>query len=403
METEMTQIKQQKPQLSNRTTNTPLRLSSEIVMDSSSSDTVRNNIWMREMEKQFETKPNLLLEKAGKTSCCVFRIPPTTLQIEQKPFHPLIASIGPYHHGLDRYQLIEQHKMRFVRSLLIRTNLLWKNLELCSQFILTSEDTIREFYSEDTSRFASREFVEMIIRDGCFIIELILQALNLVPRNSDDPIFSMDWIIPSLMQDFIKLENQIPFFVLEKLYKIAVPEGTEGQGLANLVLKFYSSFPRGSPASSPRSLTRTFDINHILDLVRESFRPLNGAEQSNSPPQVIQTVNKLDQGGIKFELRRRLGISFLEMKFQDGALKIPELKLDSFMICLILNCVAFEQCYGHTEKFMTNYVVFMDCLIGYPSDVGLLCNHKIIKNCYYDLDEDIAAFLGELGEMSDWN
>jgi hypothetical protein len=63
----------------------------------------------------------------------------------------------------------------------------------------------------------------MMVVDGCFVIELVWELLNLPTRDPDDPIFKMDWILHYVMRDLLKLENQIPYFVLEKLFEISVP------------------------------------------------------------------------------------------------------------------------------------------------------------------------------------
>ncbi|KAK3220980.1 hypothetical protein Dsin_014950 [Dipteronia sinensis] len=65
--------------------------------------------------------------------------------------------------------------------------------------------------------------------------------------------------------------------------------------------------------------------------------------------------------------------------------------MDDFITCFILNCVAFEQCYGHCEKFVTDYTTFMGCLVNNPKDAGFLSDHKIIEN-YYGTDEEVTRF-----------
>lgn len=347
----------------------------------------------REIQTKFNDEPQLLLEKSGRSECSIFRVPPSLDEIDTKAYRPRIVSIGPYHHGIDHLTMIEEHKIRFVFSLLNRNNNLSDNLHPCFQSLFASEEKLRLCFSENTARFKTREFIEMMIRDGCFILELILQALEIVPRNPDYPIFSMDWILPTLVQDFLKLENQIPFSVLQKLYEIALPEANEI--LQNLILKFFRIYLK----LPGRRFSKKIKTNHVLDLVRDSLQPYKTEQETNDDithPREIQPVNKLNEAGIKFQARRRNGIGFLDIKFSNGALKIPELRMDSFVICLILNSVAFEQCYGHTEKFMTNYVVFMNCLMHKPDDARFLSDCKIVGNCY-GTDEDVAGFFGRVG------
>ncbi|KAK3192939.1 hypothetical protein Dsin_024249 [Dipteronia sinensis] len=362
---------------------------------SASSDLDKN--WLRDKQSKMEKKPTLLGEKAGKSSCCIFRVPRSLVEINQKAYHPLIISIGPYHHDFEHLTMIEEHKWRFLRSLFGRTNNLWENLGLCYQAVASLEADIRGCYSE-TIGFESSELVEMMVVDGCFVIELVCELLDPKLQDPNDPIFKMDWILPFVMRDLLKLENQIPYFVLEKLFEISVPN--PGDTLQNLILKFFS-FSLEKPGSV-RTNVREFEGKHLLDLVRKSFRPQSSRsqsslEKSNKHPQFIQPAKKLDRVGIKFETRKRPNIFFLDVEFSNGVLRIPPLRMDDFITCFILNCVAFEQCYGHCEKFVTDYATFMGCLINNPNDAGFLSDHKIIEN-YYGTDEQVTRFFDKVGK-----
>lgn len=238
----------------------------------------------------------------------------------------------------------------------------------------------------------------MMVVDGCFIIHLVYESVNRQgPNDSDDPIFKMDWILPSIMRDLLKLENQIPFLVLEKLFEISVPDSR--YTLPILILKFFS-FSLNGPCR-----VESNEKMHLLDLVRESYRPYEARGEQRTQihrrqyPQFIQPANKLNRAGIKFETRKRSESSFLDVKFSNGVLKIPPLRMDDFITCFILNCVAFEQCYGHghCEKFVTDYATFMGCLINNPSDAGFLSDHKIIEN-YYGTDVEVTSFFDKVGK-----
>ncbi|KAK2664957.1 hypothetical protein Ddye_003531 [Dipteronia dyeriana] len=355
------------------------------------------NNWLQEMKSKFEKKPTLLGEKAGKRSCCIFRVPRSLVEINQKAYYPLIVSIGPYHHGSKHLTMIEEHKRRFLRSIFDRTGDPWVNLGLCFQTVESLEAEIRESYSE-TSRLESKELVEMMVVDGCFIIELVYQSLNLASKDPDDPIFKMEWILPFVMRDLLKLENQIPYSVLETLFKILVPNPR--YTLQNLILEFFS-FSLEKPGSK-RTRDRKFEGKHLLDLVRVSFRPQSlrsqsPPAQSTKHPRFIQPANRLDRAGIKFKTSESPDVCFLDVKFSNGVLRIPPLRMDDFITCFILNCVAFEQCYGHCEKFVTDYATFMGCLINNHNDAGFLSDHKIIEN-YYGTDEEVTQFFDKVGK-----
>ncbi|KAB1224356.1 hypothetical protein CJ030_MR2G007771 [Morella rubra] len=50
--------------------------------------------------------------------------------------------------------------------------------------------------------------------------ELFRMYANKNSRNDSDPIFQMSWMLPGLKRDLLLLENQLPFFVLTKLFEM---------------------------------------------------------------------------------------------------------------------------------------------------------------------------------------
>lgn len=62
------------------------------------------------------------------------------------------------------------------------------------------------------------EFVKMMVLDGCFIIQLLLQLKSGLVR--DDPIYSDRWTLPRVGYDMFLLENQLTFFMLERVWEL---------------------------------------------------------------------------------------------------------------------------------------------------------------------------------------
>lgn len=352
--------------------------------------------WLGQLQRKIDRKPTLLSETAGNNSCCIFRVPQSLVEINEKAYKPRIVSIGPYHHGQAHLMMIEEHKWRFLRHLLSRKEDPSETLSLCFRAVANLETNIRECYSE-TNEFRSHDFVEMMVLDGCFIIELFCKFTGLVDKDPNDPIFKMNWIIPFLMRDLLKLENQIPFRVLQSLFDILVLNSRIS--LACLTLKFFS-YMLERPASVLNKAI-TFDGKHLLDLVRLSFRPSANQERRRDQRRdtflrFIQPAEKLHRAGIKFKTRNNKD-SFLDIKFTNGVLRVPPLPMDDFISSFFLNCVAFEQCYGHCPKHITDYATFLGCLIHTPTDAAFLCDHKIIENCF-GTDEEVACFFTNVGK-----
>ncbi|KAJ6937301.1 hypothetical protein NC652_011832 [Populus alba x Populus x berolinensis] len=102
------------------------------------------------------------------------------------------------------------------------------------------EEKIRDRYSE-TIECSRQEFLEMMVLDGCFIIELFCIVGGIVQGDIDDPIFKMTRMIFFIMRDLLKLENQIPFFVLETLFETSILSSRKQNvsSLTVLALKFF--------------------------------------------------------------------------------------------------------------------------------------------------------------------
>ncbi|KAI6685276.1 hypothetical protein NL676_031189 [Syzygium grande] len=312
--------------------------------------------------------PRLLNSSAGRDSCCIFRVSQSLSEINEKAYQPHIVSIGPFHHGKPKYQMIQEHKRRFLSNLLSQSE---------------NRRVVLKDLFEATLEFNGQDLIWMMVLDGCFIIELLCKVGRMVPADPNDPLVTMAWILPSLMRDLLRLENQIPYFVLQKLFDLSVGSGNKGPSLAKLALGFFNYMvQRPVPA-----LAKYYDKEgkHLLDLFRMSYIPKDHDCQEE----------KLDQAGVKF--RPRKTHSILDIKFKNGILEIPVLTIDDFWSSLFLNFVAFEQCYCHSTKHITTYATFMGCLINTPADAGFLGDHKIVEN-YFGTDKEVARFFNNVGK-----
>ncbi|KAF8397874.1 hypothetical protein HHK36_016799 [Tetracentron sinense] len=348
------------------------------------------------MEQKIKNKPRLLNKSAGSRSCCIFRVPQSLVEINDKAYQPQIVSIGPYHHGKEHLKMIEEHKWRFLGAALDRTKERGLGLDDYLKAVAKMEERARECYSE-TIGLSNHDFVEMMVLDGFFIIELFRIIGRLVPIELDDPIFNMSWVFPFLMRDLLRLENQLPLFILQCLFDLSkLPREENGPSLAKLTLGFFNY-----EVQRPDEVIEMYhdlEGKHLLDLFRSSFFPLSQEcpiTKANPSLQVIQCARKLRQAGIKFKMRETN--SFLDIKFRNGVLEIPSLTIDDFTSSFLLNFVAFEQCYKHCSKHITTYATFMGCLINNPSDVGFLGDHKIIEN-HFGTDEEVAHFFNNVGK-----
>ncbi|XP_027352324.1 UPF0481 protein At3g47200 [Abrus precatorius] len=351
------------------------------------------------MELKIAEDPKLLSKAAGKRSCCIFRVPQSLIEVNGKAYQPRIVSIGPYHRGQPRLNMIEEHKWRYLRSLLSRTQSKGLSLEDLLKAIAPLESQARESYSE-TIHLDSHDFIEMMVLDGCFIIELFRKVAKLVPFEPDDPIVNMAWILPFFYRDFLKLENQVPFIILHRLFQLSkLPEEKSTPTLSTLALEFFNnSLQRPDEVILTTNQTETKE-KHLLDLVRSSFIP---SHEETEPPKrvitpthVIHCVSKLRRAGIKITPGK--SDSFLHVTFRHGVIEMPTITVDDFMSSFLLNCVSFEQCYSGCSKHFTTYITLLDCLINTYRDVEYLCDRSIIEN-HFGTEGEVAHFVNNAGK-----
>ncbi|CAI0626290.1 unnamed protein product [Linum tenue] len=83
--------------------------------------------------------------------------------------------------------------------------------------------------------------------DGCFIIELFLKYSTKVLRRRNDPIFAVPGMLYELRCDLALLENQIPLFVLQRLFQVVpIPKQCANLSLAELAFRFFKNMIPGT-------------------------------------------------------------------------------------------------------------------------------------------------------------
>jgi len=349
----------------------------------------------------------LLLESAGKESCCIFRVPESFVALNPKAYKPKVVSIGPYHYGEKHLQMIQQHKPRLLQLFLDEAKKKDVEENVLVKAVVDLEDKIRKSYSEELK--TGHDLMFMMVLDGCFILMVFLIMSGNIEL-SEDPIFSIPWLLSSIQSDLLLLENQVPFFVLQTLYvgsKIGV-----SSDLNRIAFHFFKN-----PIDKEGSYWekhRNYKAKHLLDLIRETFLPNTSESDKASSPHVqvqlhegksgnvpsvdskavplILSAKRLRLQGIKFRLRRSKEDSILNVRLKKNKLQIPQLRFDGFISSFFLNCVAFEQFYTDSSNEITSYIVFMGCLLNNEEDVTFLRNDKLIIENHFGSNNEVSEF-----------
>ncbi|XP_065626907.1 UPF0481 protein At3g47200-like [Quercus suber] len=282
-------------------------------------------------------------------------------------YTPKVVSIGPFHQGNRRLQTMEKKKVRCLNSFLERVGL---NLEDLVSTIKQLEGRTRGYYGE-IIQLNSNDFVKMILLDVSFILEMFWKYAESAWSSDLSP-----WLHASLMKDFILLENQIPFFIIEELFDLAFPFLPNSPSLIVLTFKFFVEFNIQKFEPIPN-----MKIKHLTDLLRIFQQPPPPRPQRERKDELIKhlySATQLHEAGVKFKVSS--GNSLLELEFTNGVLEIPCIYLSGRTETVTRNIVAFEQCHFFEEEYITDYYFILDFLINTTRDVDLLCDKKNIVN-----------------------
>lgn len=263
------------------------------------------------------------------------------------------------------------------------------------------EQKTRACYSESFDDLSSVEFVEMMVVDGCFVVELLrLYHQRFNPQSPGvateyDPIFTNPWTLTALRRDLLLLENQLPFFVLEKLYELINKKNEidhqHAVPLEVLAVTFFDPLlPQHNAASK---LDTNKPKAHLLDVFRSTFlKSVSEKVLKKGKSEVESRLNpngsmrglvrhfasELQEAGMQF--KKRKGHDLLDIEFDHNTLRVPQLSIDDNTISLLLNFVAYEMSVQHPEPFFTNYLMFWDSLINSPRDIQIFRKHGIINH-----------------------
>ncbi|XP_030973293.1 putative UPF0481 protein At3g02645 isoform X1 [Quercus lobata] len=324
-------------------------------------------IEIRKMVERPEIEPS--------KQCRIYKVPNPLRKWNEEAYTPQVVSIGPFHHKNERLKAMEEHKERYFRSFLQRSK---KNLEDLVGVIRDMEESIRGCY-EETIVLNSDRFVKMILLDAIFILELFIRETSR-SQISDDPNV-VDPRSTAVRVDLLLIENQLPFFVIEKLHDLAIPSPSDYGGFRKLSFDYFEYLPMPFIQATP-----SVKIEHFTDLIRTFLLPpLEKLPERNERALThLYSATKLHEAGVKFEAVKSK--CYLDIKFEKGVLKIPSFDIETKTEVIARNIMALEQTRYIENAYYTDYFILLDFLINTTKDVDLLCDEKILKNILGDND-----------------
>ncbi|KAL8157930.1 UPF0481 protein At3g47200-like [Apium graveolens] len=332
---------------------------------------------LNEISQEHEDFVLSVREKMEKVSYshCICRIPDKLFNHKEDKYTiPALVSIGPLHHGEEKFTFMEGQKWYYMNTLLSRMPNMEASLDTCVRKLKGLEWRARKCYGEDVT-LESNKFIEVMLLDGLFIIELFLKLAVKSLRRRGDIIFSRHETFIRLRSDLILLENQIPFFILCELFILVPIPKLCSLSLTELALHFFRSMISGDVLILQKKFGQ--DFSHLLDLIHQSYLPTFPTVQHSEAETKLHSATKLKALGI--DIKKFKNDNLLNINFFDGVLQVPPLKFNDHTEILLRNFMAMEHCNQNCSKLVTSYVYFISYLMQSKEDARLLCRSHIFS------------------------
>jgi len=327
----------------------------------------RDTQLVNDITKMFENSEPPLSPK-----CCIYRVPHDLRRLNEEAYTPQFISIGPFHHRDKRLKTMEKLKVRYFKQFVKKATL---NVKKLVGIVRDKEGDVRRCYAESI-QLSSDDCVKLILVDASFIIVFFLICRLEEWRSDDDLIVFTPRMMTTIVKDMWLLENQLPFFVIKEIFNFAFESYSNFPSFAQLTFGFFTGYNTQKMSPNPN-----LEIMHFLDLLRTFFLP-----QSRRLPQrgndvgvkPLYNASQLHDAGVKF----KVGSSkcLFDLKFTNGVLEIPCLKLYNDTESLFGNLVALEQYRYLFDAYVTDYICVLDFLIDTVTDIDLLVGNRILVN-----------------------
>uniref|UniRef100_A0A0D9WHH6 Uncharacterized protein n=1 Tax=Leersia perrieri TaxID=77586 RepID=A0A0D9WHH6_9ORYZ len=370
----------------------------------------------------------------------IFRVAGPMRDRNRHLYEPQMVSIGPFHRGAARLRAMEEHKWRYLRDLLARNNDATTTLAAYARAARELEPAARRRYAEPV-HLTAREFAEMLLLDGCFVVEFFLKGED----RAADAMIDAAWAMQNVYSDLFLLENQIPFFVVERFYDIATGGLDCDYLVTNLLAKYLTI---DTPQDAATARPPDGEILHLLHLYYHWFLPpedrtndSGGGSGSGSSkeedeaweewlskpvhermPWQMPPATELQDAGVTIRAKRSHR-SLVDVTFahRGGALEIPAVESYGTSRATLANLVAYEQSRGRWEmQRVASYVLLMASLVHGRRDAeamqraGVLAAARgggggetaaafyahlcpppdAVNNCYGELYRDVREYSG---------
>lgn len=339
-----------------------------------------------------------VLEDYSSQHPCIHRVSNRVRATNPTAYDPTIVAIGPFHRDKADLKNMEHQKERYLEQILESRGELDRDPYL--QAIEPLEAEARECYSQPIGLGAD-EFVGMLLLDAAFIIGFLGEYDRVVCKNKkavNHAIFRFGHVMWDVLEDLVLLENQIPFFVLKKLFHLWRRD--EQETMIHLVSPLLSL--NRSELESLEDPDNNED--HLLGFVHclecMSFSP--DVVSRVCVMENIISATELKQAGVSFnKAEDGEEISWLDIDFKNNKIIVPTLEVSDTTESKLRNMMAYEHYLPRSaQKYVTDYVFFMSRLIHDAKDAQILRRYGIISN-WLGGDDAVYQLFNRMGTRAE--
>ncbi|XP_019235710.1 PREDICTED: UPF0481 protein At3g47200-like [Nicotiana attenuata] len=280
-------------------------------------------------------------------STTIFKVNVGLRESNPDAYTPKMISIGPYHNKKPQLGSMEKYKLLYLQRFLKRKTEI--DVKSCISEIEKLKDEALKCYDDNLDSDIVVKFSQMLLLDGCFIVEFIRERCGRKPREEDE-IINREWMMVQVCRDMLLLENQLPYFVLTMLHEM-----TKDPTEPNLIKMVNYTF---------------FDRSQIRIPKYWSLGALGEDSMDRT--------------------------TLFDIKFKDGLFEIPCFAVEDTLETFLRNMIAYEQHSSSLHlRYYTDYGWIMSQLIVSHKDVNLLRQNGIILN-EIGHDKQVATIFNKL-------
>ncbi|XP_037472416.1 uncharacterized protein LOC119348339 [Triticum dicoccoides] len=365
-----------------------------------------------------------VLDRRRPCSIIVGKVRDLTRNVDSSEYDPDHVDIGPYNYPRPQsrspHLAVEHDKLASLDLVLsaAKATRPTMTVEVYLKELACLEHHTRNCYANTFDDMSSEQFVRMLLLDGCYILS---RLVGLRAHHLDlDDVGTAEAGVSSanraealaVVRDvFYLAENQIPYFVLEKIGELTTLDGKERvlTDISNYSLDLMrrQKYAMAAPAMVPPEPMVPGNLLHLLHM------HLKPVALSVSPAVPVSTVDPVSVrrwssateynfAGVKFKARamseKGLIRCILDVKLDvgGGTLEVPCLDIDSETWRLLRNLIELEQRNRETVgSHVTTYCVFISQVACTTKDVELLSKRGVIVHGHGN-NEEVAKCFADL-------